>query len=205
MGKVAYQVKTERLLLRCYEPEDAPLLKAAVDSSLDHLRPWMPWAANEPEEVEKKIRRLRHFRAHFDLGKDFIYGVFAPDGSELWGSTGLQPRAGDSSLEIGYWIRVEQIGKGFATELTKALTRVAFEVNGVRRVDIQCDPANVKSANIPHKLGFTHEGTLRARVRMPNGERRGSMMWTMLQDEYAESGVKTAVVEAYDLFGVRVL
>ena len=38
-----YRIETERLVLRCYDPEDAPLLKDAVDRSLDHLRPWMPW------------------------------------------------------------------------------------------------------------------------------------------------------------------
>ena len=30
-----YRIETERLVLRCYDPEDAPLLKDAVDRSLE--------------------------------------------------------------------------------------------------------------------------------------------------------------------------
>ena len=44
-----YRIVTERLVLRTWEPRDAPLLKEAVDSSIDHLLPWMPWAAHEPQ------------------------------------------------------------------------------------------------------------------------------------------------------------
>jgi RimJ/RimL family protein N-acetyltransferase len=51
----AYRIHTRRLVLRCWQPEDAPLLKAAADSSLDHLRPWMPWAHQEPTNIEAKV------------------------------------------------------------------------------------------------------------------------------------------------------
>lgn len=47
----AYRIHTQRLVVRCWEPRDAPLLKAVLDESLDHLRPWMPWAQNEPEPL----------------------------------------------------------------------------------------------------------------------------------------------------------
>ncbi|MES2731624.1 MAG: hypothetical protein V4714_07745 [Bacteroidota bacterium] len=48
MAKV-YRIETDRLVIRCYEPSDAEKLKNAITESLDHLRPWMPWAQNEPE------------------------------------------------------------------------------------------------------------------------------------------------------------
>lgn len=38
----AYRIVTPRLVIRCWNPPDAPLLKAAIDASLDHLRAWMP-------------------------------------------------------------------------------------------------------------------------------------------------------------------
>ncbi len=67
----AYRIKTLRMVLRCWDPADAPLLKAAIDENLDHLRPWMPWAHDEPEELQAKIERLRVMRGKFDLGQDF--------------------------------------------------------------------------------------------------------------------------------------
>ena len=58
-----YRIETERLVIRCYEPRDASLLKEAIDSSLEHLRPWMPWAHQEPQTLEQKMELIRRFRA----------------------------------------------------------------------------------------------------------------------------------------------
>ena len=41
----------------------------------------MPWAEQEPTEVEAKVELLRSFRGRFDLGQDFTYGIFDPDES----------------------------------------------------------------------------------------------------------------------------
>ena len=96
-----YRIETERLVLRCWEPSDAPLLKDALDSSLDHLRPFMDWAHAEPEPVEAKAERLRTFRAPFDTGVGQLrHGHLTPiDESEesgASGASGLHParRAG---------------------------------------------------------------------------------------------------------------
>jgi RimJ/RimL family protein N-acetyltransferase len=90
----AYRVRTPRLVLRCWNPEDAPLLLGSVTESLDHLRPWLPWVANEPEPLDDKVTRLRGMRASFDLGKDFIYAILDPSETKVVGGTGLHPRVG---------------------------------------------------------------------------------------------------------------
>ena len=74
-----YRIETERLVIRCYEPRDAPLLKDAVDSSLEHLRPWMPWAYQEPQTLDEKLVLIKHFRANFDSGDNFTCGIFNAD------------------------------------------------------------------------------------------------------------------------------
>ena len=74
-----YKVITDRLVIRCYQPEDAFLLKKSIDSSLDHLRPWMRWTEEEPESIESKIDRLRKCRGQFDLGIDYTFGIFNKD------------------------------------------------------------------------------------------------------------------------------
>lgn len=201
----AYRVETDRLVLRCWNPVDAPLLKEAIDVSLEHLRPWMPWAEHEPEELPAKFERLRRFRAEFDLGSNFVYGIFNADETRVLGGTGLHTRIGPGALEIGYWIRVDEINRGVATEASAALTRVAFEVHGVHRVVIQCDPANERSAAVPSKLGFVHEATLRENMPMGDGTFRDTMVWTMLRNEYADSVARTYHVEAFDAAGERLL
>lgn len=47
------------------------------------------------------------------------------------------------------------------TEAVQGITAFAFEELKARRVEIRCDPQNVKSRAIPERLGFVLEGILR--------------------------------------------
>jgi RimJ/RimL family protein N-acetyltransferase len=201
----AYRIVTERLVIRCWNPADAGLLKKAIDASLDHLRPWMPWAIHEPEPVADKVARLRHFRSLFDADEDYVYGIFDADEREVVGGTGLHLRHGPAAREIGYWLRADLEGRGLMTETVAALTRVAFEVDRIRWVEIRCDPANVRSAAVPRRLGFAHEATLALRTETGEGAPRDVMVFTMLQHAFPESPCAGAPIEAYDAAGERLL
>lgn len=201
----AYRVTTSRLVIRCWNPQDAVILKAAIDASVDHLRPWMPWAVNEPTELEAKISWLRTCRGKFDRDEDYVYGIFDPLEQHVLGGTGLHTRVRPGALEVGYWIRADAINQGLAAETTMALTRVAFEIHQVNRVEIHCDPANLRSAAIPRKLGFTHEATLRQRLPLDNGEWRDSMIWTLLAQDYPSTQSAQAQIEAFDAIGRKIL
>lgn len=192
-----YRIVTPRLVIRCWAPADAPAMKAAIDVSIEHLRPWMPWAHHEPTDLDTKVNLLRRFRGQFDLGQDFIYGIFSQDESRVLGGTGLHPRVGLEAREIGYWIRADAINQGFATEAAGALTRVGFEFFGLTRMEIHCDVANARSAAVPRKLGYTHEATLRR--RLPGGSHpHDVMVWTLFADEYADAPSARIGLEAYD-------
>ncbi|HEU4698923.1 MAG TPA: GNAT family N-acetyltransferase [Gemmatimonadales bacterium] len=203
----AYRVVTPRLVLRCWDPADAPALAEAVTASLDALRPWMNFVQSEPEPLEAKIARLRRFRAAFDRDEDFAYGVFPRDGEvrpaavPVWGGTALHPRIGPGGLEIGYWLHTARHGKGYATELSAALTRVAFAVHGAERVEIRCEPANAASAAVPRRLGFRHEATLARRHVAPDGKLHDLMVWTLWSHEFAASPAADVPVEAFDAAG----
>lgn len=199
-----YRIETRRLAIRCYNPSDAPMLAESVTESLEHLRPWMPWVHNEPEPIEIKIERLKLFRGNFDLGQDYTYGIFNPEETKLIGGTGLHTRLAENELEIGYWIHKDYINQGLVTESTSALVKVAFEIIHVHRIEIHCDPQNFASAAIPRKLGFTHEGTLRAKTRFLD-DWSDSMIWGLLETEYADSPSSKAEIKAFDATGQQVL
>lgn len=205
MPAPAYRIHTPRLVIRCWNPDDAPLLADAITASVEHLRPWMPWAHSEPEELEAKVQRLRDFRVKFDTDQDYIYAVFDRAESEVVGGTGLHPRVGLKALEIGYWISARHAGRGYATEAAGALTRVAFEINGVERMEIRCDPRNERSAAVPRKLGYTHEATLRARVLGVDGTMNPGMIWTLVRGEYPASPAASTPLDAFDAAGRRLI
>ena len=201
----AYRIESKRLVIRCYDPKDAPLLQKSVQESVEHLKPWLPWVKTEPEELNVKVERLRMFRARFDLSENYIYGVFNPKETELIGGTGLHPRVGSNAFEIGYWVNVNHINKGYATEFSAALTKVAFEIENVNRVEIHCDPGNASSATIPKKLGYVYEATLRGRTETIEGTPSDSMIWSMLREEYLKSPAIDAKILAYDAVGKLII
>jgi RimJ/RimL family protein N-acetyltransferase len=179
-----YRIETARLVIRCYEPRDAPLLKEAVDSSLEHLQAWMPWALDEPQPLEQKQKLIELFRAAFDAGENFTYGIFDADETKLLGGTGLHPRVGPGGLEIGYWIRAGATRRGIATEASAALTRVGLEVCDADRIEIRIEPRNRASLGVPRKLGFVEEATLRRRLPAGGGgPLRDVTIFTMFRED----------------------
>jgi len=194
----AYRIVTPRLVLRCWNPQDAPLLKNAVQANVDHLLPWLPFARNEPEELQVKIERMRHWRSRFDSDGDYVYGIFNAEESRVVGGTGLHKRVGDQAFEIGYWIDQELINQGYATEVSAALVKTAFEIMGARRIEIHCDPLNHRSAAVPRKLGFIHEATLRERFPTSESQWTDIMIWSIFAGDYPQSPAQQIKIQAFD-------
>jgi RimJ/RimL family protein N-acetyltransferase len=202
-----YRIETERLVVRCWEPRDAPLLKEAVDASLDHLKPWMPWAHDEPQPLPAKVELLRTFRGQFDLGQEFVYAIFSADESEVVGGSGLHRRSFEGVLEIGYWIRASRAGQGLGTEATAAVTRVGFEVAEASRIEIRVATDNVASLAIPRKLGFVEEGTLRRFLHGLDGTplQRDAVVFALLAEDFPASPAASTALRAFDAGGNLVL
>jgi RimJ/RimL family protein N-acetyltransferase len=145
----------------------------------------MPWAHGEPQTVEEKIELVKLFRASFDTGENFTYGIFGAGESELLGGTGLHPRIGPGGLEIGYWVRASAARQGIVTESTAALTRVGFEVCEADRIEIRIEPRNAASHGVPRKLGFVEEATLRRRLPgRDGGPLRDVTIFTMFREDF---------------------
>lgn len=194
--KTVYKIETERTIIRCYNPSDALLSIKAVNSSLEHLRPWMAWARHEPQTLEEKIELLRIFRGQFDLDQDYIYGIFNKDETELIGGTGLHTRIGKNAREIGYWISQKYINQGLATEVVKALVKTGFEILDLNLIEIRCEPLNINSIKIPEKLGFKLEAILKN--RLVEDEIKDDMIWSMFKEDYQKSEITQTYIKAYD-------
>jgi len=205
MKSPAYRILTERLVVRCWDPADAAKLKEAIDSSIGHLRAWMPWAHNEPQTLDEKVALLRGFRGRFDKDEDFVYAIFDREESKVLGGTGLHTRIGEHAREIGYWIRADAEGNGYVTEAVAALTRVGFELEGLDRIEIRVEPENVRSRRIPERLGYAEEATLRGRIRNAQNEPRDVIVYSLFSDTYPESPSAQAELEAFDAAGTKLL
>jgi RimJ/RimL family protein N-acetyltransferase len=117
----------------------------------------------------------------------------------------LHTRRGADTREIGYWIHKDHLDQGLITEASAALTKVAFEVDQVHRVEIRCDPKNMRSAAVPRKLGYTLEATFREDTHLSNGEWRDTMVWVLLASEYPNSVLAKTEMEAFDVIGKKLI
>ena len=91
-------------------------------------------------------------------------------------------------------------GQGLATEATAALTRIAFEVHGMQRVEIRVDPENVASARVAEKLGFVREGVLQRRLEK-DGRWGDLVSFSLAVEDFPTSPAATYFVEAFDAIG----
>jgi RimJ/RimL family protein N-acetyltransferase len=198
---------TARLHLRAWTAGDAPAFKAAVDESLDHLRPWLPWAAHEPSPARRGGRPPGAFAAEFVEGRWWGYGAFVRDGAgpdALVGSVGVHPprRPGQppSVREISYWLRASATGRGYMTEAAGALVDATLGEPGVLSAQILVDPENEASARIPERLGFTvREHRVADRVG-----RDGRALDTVVWERRADAPLRAATpADLARLFEIR--
>jgi len=97
-------------------------------------------------------------RAYSDMlarrGYSFL-AVEELDGGRLVGDGGLHPLGGTGpEIELGYTLAREAWGRGYATEVARALVDHARTSLGVPVVVAQVEPANTASRHVLEKLGM---------------------------------------------------
>ena len=69
------------VILRRNRAGDADAVARAVGESLEHLRPWMPWAQPRAATREAQAARIAEVEAGWERGTDFVYVMRRPDGA----------------------------------------------------------------------------------------------------------------------------
>ena len=176
-GRTPEEIDAGAATLVRYRGHEAAELARVTAADVDHLRPWMPWAAATPTE-EAQRAFVSTSVEEFDAGRSFNYWLREDGTAELVGGCGLHHRIGER-IEIGYWVRSDRTRRGYATAAAAALTDAAFGLPGVLRVEIHCDEANVASAAVPRRLGYRLDRVIQdAAVEAP-GESGPEMVWVV--------------------------
>lgn len=89
-------------------------------------------------------------------------------------------------LEIGStWIAASWQKTFVNTETKFLMLRYAFETLNCVRVQLTTDEINEKSRNAILRLGATQEGIVRNERIMPNGRKRNSVRFSIIDDEWS--------------------
>lgn len=146
------QVPCPGLEVRCWSPEDAGALAAAIAANIEHLRPYMPWIAQEPLDPQRRVEMIAQWEVDRRSGGGTVYGILR-DGVIL-GGTGLHRRIAPDGVEIGYWLTHAEQGRGTVTRVVQALTATALAHPMITHVEIHMDAGNQRSAAVPARCGY---------------------------------------------------
>ncbi|MFF3748390.1 GNAT family N-acetyltransferase [Streptomyces kronopolitis] len=174
---------TERLVLRPFEPSDAPAVHAACQE------PDIPRWTSVPspygvEDAERFVGTVVPEGWRDDTTYNFAV-VSRADGS-LVGAMGLvrlaRLRTPERQAELGYWTAREHRGRGYTVEAARAVLRWAFRDLGVERMEWHAEAGNEGSRAVARRLGFHMEGTLRAQL-VREGIRRDVWIGSLLPSD----------------------
>lgn len=175
------EIKGSSVMVRRHAPQDAAALHEAILESVEHLRPWMPWAAAEPLRLSDRRALITGWVERWDAGVDFSFAIV--QSGTLVGGGGLSRRVGPSGLAIGYWTRAGATRRGVATDAARCLVEGAFAMPEIEFVEIRHDSANLASGRVPLRLGFNFVQELQVEPTAP-GQAGFDRVWRLERDAW---------------------
>ena len=157
---------SSRLLLRPPVMDDASVIYDAVKASITELMPWMIWATPD-YSIEVTRAWLNSQPSQWEKDENYQFGVFESDHDQFLGMCGINHISRYYLFgNLGYWIRSDRAGEGFATEATKLVARFGLVDLGLRRIEIVTAENNWASRRVAEKSGAKFEGILRERMNL---------------------------------------
>jgi RimJ/RimL family protein N-acetyltransferase len=151
------ELTTDRLVLREYALDDLEDVQAyAGDPEVSRF---MEWGPNELDDTRAFLEVVTSSAREQPRS---AYELAVTLDGRVVGGVGLrvkseQHRRGD----MGWVLRRDAWGNGYATEAARALLRFGVEQLDLHRVEATCAPDNVASARVMERLGMQYEGRMR--------------------------------------------
>src|SRR5690242_20357940 len=86
-------IRTPRLALRRWHPDDATALQPILEVNTAHLGPWIPAHVANPGSLLELVDRLERFAIAFDDQREWRYAIFGLQHGQLLGEVSLFPRS----------------------------------------------------------------------------------------------------------------
>ncbi len=139
--------------------------------------------ANSPENMKNYIQKAVEEKAS---RKSYAFIVFDKRTNQYAGSTRFYDiQIENASLQLGYtWYGKEFQGTGLNKNCKYLLLEFAFEKLKMERVEFRADNDNLRSINAMKSIGCVVEGVLRSNMYKPNGDRRDSIVLSILKNEW---------------------
>lgn len=153
-------------------------------------------AANDPSVwryMPKPVQSLQDLRAWIDDRRAGAGGLPAlpflqrdARTGQAFGSTSLfDIDVPNRKLELGHtWLGASHRRTAANTEAKRLVLGHAFDALGAIRVQLKCDQLNTPSATAIARLGAVQEGVWRNQMIYPDGRRRNTLVFSILDAEW---------------------
>jgi RimJ/RimL family protein N-acetyltransferase len=169
-----------RLDLREYGAGDEGLVRVLLSSGGDP-EALPPGAPSDPGDVAAWLADGVHRPQREGTGIQLMMLDRAAD--RIVGSIGLFHADWEvRSVEIGYGVRGDERGKGYASEALGAVARWALTEGGFQRAYLTAITENIASIRVAEKAGLHREGTLR-RAGLEEDGLHDLAVFSLLDDE----------------------
>ncbi|MEK6425750.1 MAG: GNAT family protein [Burkholderia gladioli] len=161
------------------------LLAAAADGELWNLTVTVvPGPAGIDAYLAKALEGER-------AGTVMPFAIVARDSGRVVGSTRFwKIDRANRRLEIGHtWLSASMQRSGANTECKYLLLRYAFETLACVRVQFTTDVLNARSRAAILRIGAQEEGVVRHERIMPDGRKRNSVRFSIIDDEWAATRI----------------
>lgn len=113
----------------------------------------------------------------------YCWKIEIKDSGEFIGLAGMFPSNDKYRLaEIYYKLHPDHWGRGYATEVSKALIKTGFEEMGLHKVEAGVATGNLASIRVLEKCGMTREG-LRRRILPIRGKWFDNYHYAIVEDD----------------------
>jgi ribosomal-protein-alanine N-acetyltransferase len=169
----------QRITLRDFEPDDLDPSMAIVGD--DEVTRTLSFDSRSRDEQAARLAD-DIARARGGQRPDFYLAIVVRDADRLIGFVRLG-LLGHRGGELGYALRKDHWGRGYATEAASLMLDFAFSTAGLHRVQAATGPENAPSRALLERLGFRYEGCMRDHV-FTNGAWRDSLLYALLEPEW---------------------
>ena len=169
-------LETERLILRYLTADDVDAIFAVIGDAEAMKYYTQPFSRDDAQRwIDRSLERYRTDG----------YGLFAvvlKSSGEVIGNCGLmrQEVEDESMLEVGYHIRRDHWGKGYATEAARGCMEYAFRQLAAKKIISLIVPENLPSRRVAERNGMQAE-------RQVMFHERPHLMYSVAREDYGQA------------------
>lgn len=172
------KIETERLILRRYKESDIDAMYEIITDK--RLSKFIKFPDLTKEE---ELLCIKKWIMEADLSRKEKWVIETKDSHEIVGNIDVNRVVEKHNYcNVGYTIRYDYWGNGYASEALKAVSNHLLNDSGFYLVECSCNELNTQSSRVMEKAGFKKDGCIANRRLNEDGTYSGVLYYSKRKD-----------------------